>query len=126
MDDAQLHGNDFDTPLRGKSKKLENKGLGLVTQFKDTPLIVEPERGNSISFGGMTRPRRHSESPVGRLLKPELIPRTSSPRSRRGSERSAQVSDVLPIFKPDIKNQKLVWVHVPYNNPSWVNVSYII
>jgi hypothetical protein len=95
-----------------------------MTDFGGTPLIVEPERGGSTSISGMTRPRRHSESPAGgNLLKPELISRTSSPRGRRGSERAALVTDSVPIFKPDIKNQKLVWVHLPYNNPSWADVS---
>jgi hypothetical protein len=116
-----------DVSMQRKSKKLENKGLGLTTDFKGTPLIVEPERGGSVSISGMNQPRRHSESPVGRhLLKPGLIPRTSSPRGRRGSERAALDTDSVPIFKPDIKNQKLVWVHVPYNNPSWANVSLVI
>jgi hypothetical protein len=95
-----------------------------MTDFRGTPLIVEPERGGSVSISGMNQPRRHSESPVGRsLLKPELTTRISSPRGRRGSERAVLDTDPVPIFKPDIKNQKLVWVHVPHNNPSWANVS---
>lgn len=47
---------------------------------------------------------------------------TSNPSGRRGS---TGTSDMLPptrFTKPDVASRKLTWIHVPFNNPSWVTV----
>jgi hypothetical protein len=34
------------------------------------------------------------------------------------------IVDEVPVAfkKPDIKDRKFTWIHVPYNNPTWVKV----
>jgi hypothetical protein len=76
---------------------------------------------NSIS----TNRRRHSEvpPPQSSLLKPTMSHRDSASRGRRGSEGAINESLPITFTKPDISQQRLVWVHLPFNNPAWVRVS---
>lgn len=89
------------------------------------PVVLEPGRSDNLSTNGMSHLRRHSEAPIQPfLLRPDVIHRDSSPnRGRRGSESAINPTSQVTFSKPDTSNQKLVWVHVPYNNPSWVKVS---
>lgn len=41
--------------------------------------------------------------------------RTASPLRRRIS--------AVQLTRPNVKNQKLAWVHLPFNNPTWCSVS---
>lgn len=31
----------------------------------------------------------------------------------------------MAFTTPDVENRKFVWVHVPFNNPTWVKVSFV-
>ncbi|TVY80430.1 hypothetical protein LSUE1_G004752 [Lachnellula suecica] len=93
--------------------------LGISTPSQ--PTILEPPRGGSLSINGMNQARRHSEVPNQPfMLRPDIVHRSSSPRGRRGSESAINPAAQVTFSKPDVSNQRLVWVHVPYNNPSWV------
>lgn len=43
---------------------------------------------------------------------------------RRGGE-NAVVDEgcAVPFSKPEVDARKFVWIHLPYNNPTWVTVS---
>jgi hypothetical protein len=100
--------------------------LGITTpSLPAHPVVVEPTRDGSVSINGMNQSRRHSELPVQPfLLGPNVIHKSSSARRRRGSESAINPASQITFSKPDVSNQRLVWVHVPFNNPSWVKVSY--
>ena len=79
--------------------------------------------------GGLThlrpaahRSRRHSDVSSQPFLRPQAQQLEGSPSfERRGSE--GNVNTIVPAFsKPDISKQRLVWIHVPFNNPLWVKV----
>jgi hypothetical protein len=105
-----------------------DNALGITTSSTlPHPVVLEPARGGSLSINGMNQPRRHSEVPLQPfLLRPDVIHKNSSPRGRRGSESAINPVSQVTFSKPDVSNQKLVWVHVPFNNPSWVKVSLFI
>lgn len=93
--------------------------LGITTpSLPAHPVVVEPPRDGSISINGMHQSRRHSEMPAQPfLLGPNVIHESSS-RRRRGSESAINPASQITFSKPNFSNQRLVWVHVPFNNPS--------
>ncbi len=49
-------------------------------------------------------------------------------RSQGGNRRpSAAVADNIACFsRPETKARKFVWIHLPFNNPTWVKVRYLL
>lgn len=45
---------------------------------------------------------------------------SSAQRRRRGSESTFNQDMRVSFSKPDRKTRKFIWVHLPFNNPSWV------
>jgi hypothetical protein len=61
----------------------------------------------------------------------QLRPRTStleksSSAMRRGSDASNIRNFPTAFSRPHVSKQKLVWIHVPFNNPIWVKVNNFI
>ena len=114
--------------------RLENIGLvvddalGVTISPPTRALALDPHPHTHLSVNGMNpmstnRPRRHSEVPPPQqsLLQP-ISQRDSASRGRRGSEGAINESLPITFTKPDISQQRLVWVHIPFNNPTWVKV----
>ncbi|TVY39411.1 hypothetical protein LOCC1_G006545 [Lachnellula occidentalis] len=86
-----------------------------------TPVVLEPTIDAGLSIDDMDKLRRNSEVQTQPfLLLPDLLHRESVPRGRRGSESAVSPSSQVTFTRPDVSNRKLVWVHVPFNNPIWV------
>jgi hypothetical protein len=104
-------------------------GLGVTTSLQTSASALHPHTQAHLSVNGMnpisTNRRRHSEvpPPQSSLLKPTMSHRNSASRGRRGSEGAINESLPITFTKPDISQQRLVWVHLPFNNPTWVRVS---
>lgn len=89
------------------------------------PVVLEPAR--DVGLYDVNQLRRHSGVQIqSLLLRPGVLVQNSLPRGRRGSESAINPSNRVLFSKPDVSNQKLVWVHVPFNNPSWVKVGHFI
>jgi hypothetical protein len=103
--------------------------LGVTTSLPTPASGINPHPHAHLLANGMnpisTNRRRHSEvpPPQSSLLKPTMSHRDSASRGRRGSEGAINESLPITFTKPDISQQRLVWVHVPFNNPTWVRVS---
>jgi hypothetical protein len=135
-EDVEVDPVDSTSRARRSAAKSSNPA-GFITSPSENALGILSASGPEPSLGTVTSTellmngnhldptsahRRHSEvSSPQSLLKPHAHHKQSiSSRSRRGSEGAmAPVS----FLKPHISNQKLTWVHVPFNNPSWVRVS---
>jgi hypothetical protein len=52
------------------------------------------------------------------------IRKMAKDKGHRASE-NAIMDDVptTPFMKPMVKARKFVWIHLPFNNPTWVTVS---
>ena len=62
--------------------------------------------------------------PSPRSLAPISQSQPETPDSEDSGMESieGETSTVGPLMRPDPNSQKLVWVHIPFNNPKWVNV----
>ena len=115
------------SPSHGDIASTSENALGIITSSgSDTPPDLVTSAGlliNGTHLATTNPSRRHSDAHQS-LLKPLAHHKESiSSRGRRGSEGAmAPVS----FLKPDISNQKLTWVHVPFNNPSWVKVNCVL
>jgi len=91
------------------------------------PKVETPEPHGATNTSGThlspgTKPRRSSHG-EGSQPRPDLRHRSTSPsQKRRGSESAINTSFSAPFSRPDASKQRLVWIHVPFNNPSWVKV----
>jgi hypothetical protein len=101
--------------------------LGVTTSPPTRAPALNPPSHAQLLVDGMnpistSRPRRHSEVPPPQsfMLKPTMSHRDSASRGRRGSEGAINESLAITFTKPDISQQRLVWVHMPFNNPAWV------
>ncbi|MCJ1386387.1 hypothetical protein MMC17_009513 [Xylographa soralifera] len=66
-------------------------------------------------------------------LKPRLSPKIENPMSipetaeeldeQNGESLSSNKGPASRFVKPDVADRKLTWIHVPFNNPSWVSAS---
>lgn len=70
-------------------------------------------------------PSRTIGSPA--LLSPKIeIHNTPFPQYDKARGRTGSLNVINPpptrVMKPDASSRKLVWIHVPFNNPIWVNV----
>jgi hypothetical protein len=103
--------------------------LRAIASLPTSAFALNPHPHAHLSVSGMnpilTNRRRHSEvpPPQSSLLKPTMAHRDSASRGRRGSEGAINESLPITFTKPDISQQRLVWVHLPFNNPTWVRVS---
>jgi hypothetical protein len=125
--------NDTDVePLRSKNGRvtvLSENALGIISATLPVP---SPGSVSSSPPGGLAHlspdaywSRRHSEVSSPPTLKPKIQQRdsSSSSRRRRGSEGNLNASTTAAFSKPDVSKQRLVWIHLPFNNPLWVRVS---
>jgi hypothetical protein len=121
--DPNAPGTAINIEVPGRLETIETTSL-------PTPASgLNPHPHAHLSATGMnpisTNRRRHSEvpPPQSSLLKPTMSHRDSASRSRRGSEGAINESLPITFTKPDVSQQRLVWVHLPFNNPTWVRVS---
>ncbi|MCJ1392284.1 hypothetical protein MMC18_005151 [Xylographa bjoerkii] len=105
---------------------------------------ILPQRSGVLSSTGteyvaMAQPESQQSTPnpvwnnynldPGLLLSPKAGSRESPPGSvRRPHKQKGDpvFSDFAPasrFVKPDVASRKLTWIHVPFNNPSWVSSS---
>ncbi|KAH8674577.1 hypothetical protein BGZ60DRAFT_526534 [Tricladium varicosporioides] len=98
-----------------------DNALGITTSA-GPPTISEPAPEGKASISEFNPSQTASSMPTQPfLLSPMNLHRTPSPsRGRRRSESAVNATSLATFTKPDVSKQKLVWIHVPYNNPSWV------
>lgn len=54
---------------------------------------------------------------------PQLPASITAPADAEGQASSTVPANAPVSFAPTARSRKFVWVHLPYNNPTWVNVS---
>ena len=73
--------------------------------------------------------RANERSGVKPLLSPKItnrmsIPETAEePHEQNGEPLYSNKVPTSRFVKPDVADRKLTWIHVPFNNPSWVSAS---
>ncbi|KAH6670519.1 hypothetical protein B0J14DRAFT_516061 [Halenospora varia] len=104
-----------------QSRPESDNALGITTPA-GPPTISEPVPEGAISTSEFDPSQTASSLPAQPfLLSPMNLHRTPSPsRGRRRSESAVNAASLATFTKPDVSKQRLVWIHVPYNNPSWV------
>ena len=95
------------------------------TSDSSITLFSEPSALGSLMAPSPTMPRSQSEQvvPRDRLGSIAELDSTSFSYSRRGNEWALPQSLPTGFGKPDPNSRKFVWIHLPYNNPTWVKVS---
>lgn len=112
-------------PLRGRiGERSISRSFSLGSdasrfEYKDFPPFSQ--RSRSAMADGLVSDDEEMESP---RLPEAVVAIRKVARDAKGNTSEVVIVDEVPMafVKPDIKTRKFVWVHVPFNNPTWVKV----
>jgi len=114
---------------RSKSRERDSQGTKsgqLLTPASDSGITMKPVRRPAEPIPSIAVVAEDGLlSPDASKQKRERSRVRGAGRTRR-RESIASDSGPLMFIKPDASKQRLVWVHVPFNNPTWVRVSIFI
>ncbi|KAG5800273.1 hypothetical protein H9Q69_000710 [Fusarium xylarioides] len=108
-------------PPRGRMGRSLSRSVSMGTQasqyeYKDFPPFSQRSRS---TIEGFSDDDDIDASP--RLPEAIVAIRKAANNGERGASETVIVDEVPIAFsKPQIETRKFVWVHLPYNNPSWV------
>lgn len=111
-------------PLRGRMGRSISRSFSLGSdgsrfEYRDFPPFSQ--RSRSAMGDVLGSDDEDLESP---RLPDAVVAIRRAVKDEKGVSETVIVDEVPMAFvKPDMKSRKFVWVHVPFNNPTWVKVS---
>ena len=115
---------------RSKSKERDSQ------EPKPAPNLLVPGSPPGVEMKPVRRPADPIPSIAVVAEDGYLAPDISKQKRERSRERGGRTKrrdsvaavDTTPVIfiKPDASKQRLVWIHVPFNNPTWVRVSNLV
>ncbi|KAG6002385.1 hypothetical protein E4U21_003145 [Claviceps maximensis] len=117
-------------PLRGRMGRSVSRSFSLGSEptsrfdYEDVPpLYLQRRRRSALTEGDVASDddKEDLDDASPRLPLPELVVPIPIPKAARRHGETVIVDGVpLAFTTPDVTSRKFVWVHVPFNNPTWV------
>ena len=123
--DQDLAIDRLSTPIRPRALTSTSRSLSDGSQFeyRDFPPFSQRSRSNDDGVRSETDDDDIDNSPT--LPEAVIAIRKTVKDSQRRPSGTVIVDAVQVAFaKPDVKARKFTWIHLPFNNPTWVKVRY--
>lgn len=119
-------------PLRPRVGRSVSRSFSLGSdrsrvEFRDFPPFSQRSRStfDDAARGGDADADADDIDASPRLPEAVVAMRKAARDGRQQRSSETAVADEVPVafVKPDVRARRFVWVHVPFNNPTWVKVS---
>lgn len=97
-------------------------------EYRDFPPFSQHRSRSTIDDGAAGQDIEDDDIEASPPLPEALIPLRKLDKHTKARQNEAIVVDDGPVAfsRPDVSQRKFLWVHLPYNNPTWVKVSWTL
>lgn len=133
--DQDLAIDRLSPPMRGRMGRSISRSMSLGSDggggsprfvYRDFPPFSQRSRSTFDAAGMSAEEGDDDEDGLESPMLPEAIVAIRKDM-KKGLHRASEtvIVDEIPVAfaKPELKSRKFVWIHLPYNNPTWVTVS---
>ncbi|KAK2616940.1 hypothetical protein QQS21_000029 [Conoideocrella luteorostrata] len=108
-------------PLRGRMGRSVSRSFSDSSRLEYRDFPPFSQRSRSALAEGVVSDDDEAIEAISRLPEAMVAIRKTA-QVRNGQNSETMIMDGVPMAftTPDVKSRKFVWVHVPFNNPTWV------